>query len=84
VARIMESNTRASDVVGRYGGEEFIIFFPSIQRKAIFNIADKIRKKIEKETRKSIPITVSIHNAKIQISMFRRDMVIKKGYPSWN
>ena len=47
VARIMEINTRETDLVGRYGGEEFMIVFSEIGLKDAQSIAEHIRQAIE-------------------------------------
>ena len=47
VAGIMKSNCRALDVVGRYGGEEFIIMLPGANSEEAFKVAEKIRKGVE-------------------------------------
>jgi diguanylate cyclase (GGDEF)-like protein len=60
VAKVLKSNVRGSDIVGRYGGEEFIIFFYAVDKDVMCQIADTIRKKIEKDTKNDIPVTVSI------------------------
>jgi|GEM_PF-292091 diguanylate cyclase (GGDEF)-like protein len=59
-ARSIRNSVRASDIVGRYGGEEFIIFFSSISKRSVFQISEKIRKNIISDTQDAIPITVSI------------------------
>lgn len=46
-ARTFVESVRSSDVVGRYGGEEFLIILPDTNESAAFRVADKIRKKIE-------------------------------------
>jgi diguanylate cyclase (GGDEF)-like protein len=48
-ARIMRSKIRDVDVLGRYGGEEFIIILPETPHEGAINVAEKIRKTI-KET----------------------------------
>jgi diguanylate cyclase (GGDEF)-like protein len=42
----VEGSLRASDIFGRYGGEEFLIILPNIDRKQAEVVAEKIRKKI--------------------------------------
>ncbi len=59
-ARSVRNSVRASDIVGRYGGEEFIILFSSIDKQATLQLADKIRGKVEHDTRTIVPVTVSI------------------------
>ena len=60
VAKVLKSNVRGSDIVGRYGGEEFIIFFYGVDEDVMYHIADTIREEIEEDTRNDIPVTVSI------------------------
>jgi diguanylate cyclase (GGDEF)-like protein len=47
VANVMKSNCRALDVVGRYGGEEFIVMLPGANSDEAFRVAEKIRKGVE-------------------------------------
>lgn len=59
VAQLIKTNTRRSDIVGRYGGEEFCIFMLSDGNEPTMKVADKIRKAVEVETKSSIPLTIS-------------------------
>lgn len=43
VAKILKENTRASDTVGRWGGEEFLIICPETDSEAATAIAEKLR-----------------------------------------
>jgi len=63
---------RQSDVVSRYGGEEFIIIFAKTKLEAALQIAERIRQRIEKTpfTEKNIVITISAG-----ITAFRDDTV---------
>jgi diguanylate cyclase (GGDEF)-like protein len=60
VASTIRSSLRRSDVVGRYGGEEFIVYVFGAEGSAIKHIAEKMRGSIEKQTLEGIPLTVSI------------------------
>ena len=64
VARLLVQATRGTDIVGRYGGEEFIVALPETHREAAQSTADKLRKTIEQYPfrfgGKEISITVSI------------------------
>ncbi|MBI5418351.1 diguanylate cyclase [Candidatus Poribacteria bacterium] len=60
VAKIIRDNIRISDVVGRFGGDEFIVFFSKINKDVAFDLCEKIRVKIAETISKSIPVTVSI------------------------
>lgn len=60
VAEVLKSSVRASDVVGRYGGEEFIICFSTIGKNSVIRMAEKIRESVRSETAGDIPVTISI------------------------
>ena len=48
VAKILEENTRKSDIVGRWGGEEFLILLNLDDEKTLINSLNKVREAIEK------------------------------------
>jgi two-component system, cell cycle response regulator len=63
IAKVMKESVRSSDLVGRYGGEEFGLLLPETGLKGSRVYADRIRKRIE-DTRfeaagKLIHVTVS-------------------------
>jgi len=60
VARILQEKIRPSDVLGRYGGEEFIIYMSQIDPLAAYDVAEKLRKAVEADRQDSIGVTVSI------------------------
>ncbi len=47
-ARILKQHVRETDVVGRWGGEEFLILLPQTSSDAAYEIAQKLRENIEK------------------------------------
>ena len=47
MASIISKNLRASDVFGRYGGEEFLVICTQTNEDNAFNLAEKLRKIIE-------------------------------------
>lgn len=49
IAKILKDNVRISDIVARWGGEEFIIVCEHTNTKKSYIIAENIRKIIEKE-----------------------------------
>jgi len=63
-AERVQKDLRGSDIFGRYGGEEFLIILPSIDKKQAGIVAEKIRKKIASSvfanSRHSRYVTVSI------------------------
>lgn len=60
VGQSLRLDVRKSDIVGRFGGEEFIILFPAIRSAALPQIAEKIRRRIQRIQPANISITVSI------------------------
>jgi diguanylate cyclase (GGDEF)-like protein len=49
VCEVVIDNLRESDIVGRYGGEEFIIILPDTDIEGAQLVAEKLRNKIESE-----------------------------------
>lgn len=47
VAKILKQNSRTTDVVGRWGGEEFMIILPQTNANEAYEHAQKLREKIE-------------------------------------
>ena len=47
ISRLMDQNTRSTDTVCRYGGEEFTIIMPGLKKAEAIVIAEKLRSLIE-------------------------------------
>ena len=65
LAKILQNNTRKSDIVARFGGEEFIILLPFTNIQGAKKIAEKLRKTVEKTPVQidniiTVPFTISI------------------------
>lgn len=65
VAQIMRANLRANDVIGRYGGEEFLIVLPESDLEAAMAVVEKLRRLVGHEEltladRSVISATISI------------------------
>lgn len=60
VARMISGAVRRSDLVGRYGGEEFLVFLPQVERGALAGVGEKVRGAVELGTSRWIPATVSV------------------------
>lgn len=61
LAKILIENLRKSDIVGRYGGEEFLVICPESNGDATMQLAEKIRSVIENHIFKDIEhMTISI------------------------
>jgi two-component system cell cycle response regulator len=65
VANVLADIMRTTDVLARYGGEEFVILLANTDKSASYEIAERIRKRVEdtrfKVTRKdTLSVTLSI------------------------
>ncbi|MEX0652365.1 MAG: GGDEF domain-containing protein [Candidatus Paceibacterota bacterium] len=62
VARIMSENFRPGDIISRHGGEEFLVWLPSVGKQEVFLVAERVRTSVaERATDFTLPaITVSI------------------------
>lgn len=73
---------RDSDILARFGGEEFIIMLPETDSKGAFLVAQKIREKIQNTPYNvneltDIPVTVSIGIAQLGSEKLLRDLIHK-------
>jgi diguanylate cyclase (GGDEF)-like protein len=48
IAQVLASTLRASDFAARYGGEEFLILLPDTDRRNAADVAEKVRRAIER------------------------------------
>lgn len=64
IASLLQSATRASDSLGRFGGEEFVLLLPNTPLSQAQTVAEKVRDLLENSPLQSelemIPISVSI------------------------
>ena len=70
LAKVIERSVRSSDVVIRYGGEEFLILLPDVTPEYCAHVAEKIRKNVEThqftiEGGKKVKVTVSLGVAEL-------------------
>jgi diguanylate cyclase (GGDEF)-like protein len=69
IAERCKSNIREVDILGRYGGEEFIVFLPEASAGEALTIAERLRKNIARmpitTTAGQINLTVSLGTASI-------------------
>lgn len=49
IAQIMSDATSSNDLLVRYGGEEFVIFYPNIEGREALKEIDRIRGKVEED-----------------------------------
>lgn len=60
VALGIQAGLRRSDIVGRYGGEEFLVFLPSVISGTTDMVAEKIRESVCQKSEDIPCVTVSI------------------------
>jgi len=73
ISNILQNNTRKDDIVGRFGGEEFIIILPNTNVEEAKEIAEKLRKIIENNEfptvgQKTISIGVSSYKDNLSLN----------------
>ena len=77
VAQVIRDNVRRVDVIGRYGGEEFVVVTPEIKKSEALELAERIRSAIARRSLhlydEETHVTVSIG-----LSSFPED-ITKKG-----
>jgi len=74
IAKILKSNLREIDIIGRYGGEEFGVVLAGIGRESALQAAERLRLSIEHSVFKAYDEKVSI-TISIGVSTFPEDGV---------
>ena len=70
LAEFLRSSLRSSDIVARWGGEEFVILLNDAYAAKAKNIAEKLRLMIEENTHEDLPhFTVSIGVAQVRVDI---------------
>jgi diguanylate cyclase (GGDEF)-like protein len=59
-ASTLISHVRAGDVLGRFGGEEFVALLPGSDQFDAARVAERLRKRIEEMHQFEVPLTISI------------------------
>ncbi len=79
---ICESTLSASDVVGRIGGEEFLILLPKTNETEAYRVADKIREQFENydfgNLAEGLKVTASFGVAEVRTSDQNVDVLINR------
>jgi diguanylate cyclase (GGDEF)-like protein len=60
VAQSIRRRLRTSDIVGRYGGEEFIAFLPEVNEAAVPRISNDLRERVMNLNTDDIAVTISV------------------------
>ncbi len=74
LAKVISGILRSSDVMGRYGGEEFCVFLPNTTESDALGLAERIRAAVE-----ASPLKVNKANIKATVSIGVADSV-RAGY----
>lgn len=76
VAEVITANSRATDIVGRWGGEEFMILCPGVALSSARTYAEKLRQQIERaEIGLDVRITASVGVAEHITNEPAREMI---------
>lgn len=80
IGKILKETYRKSDIVGRWGGEEFIVVLPETPYEDALKLAEKLRKIIENHDFKGVKVTISIgvseYTGDIEDSLKRADKAL--------
>ncbi|MDT8900101.1 GGDEF domain-containing protein [Anaeroselena agilis] len=77
LAAIFKKNTRATDVVARWGGDEFAIIFSETSIKDAHEVIERIRQKVEAKFSSSYDLTISAGVISLEPNQDIRDLLIK-------
>jgi diguanylate cyclase (GGDEF)-like protein len=79
LAGFLQSHVRHADMVGRYGGEEFVVLVPQSSKTQAFHLAERLREQIAANPidlgQGQIQVTVSIGVATLEPHMSGEDLV---------
>lgn len=83
VARILQAATRSSDIVCRYGGDEFVVILVNPDREGADRLAEQIRSEVEDfristpggETGVTVSVGVAYHSGVTQTSMTGEELM---------
>jgi len=76
ISEILDQNTRPYDLVGRWGGEEFLIICPSTTREGSMSLAEHLRLSLMNKTYEKLPSqTASFGVATVQVGDSGHDLI---------
>jgi diguanylate cyclase (GGDEF)-like protein/PAS domain S-box-containing protein len=76
VADVLKTCTRDTDLVGRYGGEEFCVVLPKLYLDQAAQIAERIRQTIENKSCSGVKVTVSLGVSSLELNTNKPDELI--------
>jgi diguanylate cyclase (GGDEF)-like protein len=78
IARLFQNIVRAYDIVGRYGGEEFLVILPDSNLEQAWNFAERMRMKVKEAVIADVAVTISLGVTSLQESDSSIDDLIKR------
>lgn len=77
LAAVFRKNTRATDIVTRWGGDEFAIIFPETSLKDALEVMERIRRKVDARFHSSHGLTISAGIIMIEPDQDIKDLLVK-------
>ena len=71
--RVIKSNLRSIDVMGRFEGDEFAVIMPGSDYLAAYKIADRIRKAVEEQSVEDNDQTAIVSTLSVGMSQLHRE-----------
>ena len=59
ISKTIDETSRQEDILGRWGGDEFLVILPNTNQKDVKNIVERINNNLEEKNYKDIPLSVS-------------------------
>lgn len=78
IATTIDDACRQEDILGRWGGDEFLILLPMTSKKDVKNIIKRIKNHLEANTYKDIPLSVAFGFASKEVKEVTMHDVIDK------
>ena len=79
VARFLQNNLRDIDIIGRYGGEEFVILLPEADKEEAYLVSERLRKQLAELKDEDLPqMTISLGIASYPDDGANVELLIRK------
>ncbi len=76
VAKVLQENLRDQDIVGRYGGEEFLMILKDIDADAVYAIAERCRQAIYELEHRIDDLYMAEVSASIGVAFSQTDLSV--------
>ncbi len=76
LSAILRKNTRGTDIVVRWGGDEFAIIFSETPLAEVLEVTERVRRKVEMRFQSSYGLTISIGVMPLKRDQDLQDMII--------